>query len=154
MKILLVSPYPPLRDGIANYAAQMASGLRDEGHQVTVLSSQPSAAKWHDDLRTMAGVGADNPESTGFDRVIVQFYPELFFSTVRGPSSIDNGYVPRFSFAWPAVSRCLHTRPLRRQARAGVCGQGYGEHSGVSRNRWSFTRKPNNWSSHGSWAYP
>jgi hypothetical protein len=51
VRILVVTPYPPLRDGIASYAVQLVARLRREGNDVTVLSPGPSAAHLHLDLR-------------------------------------------------------------------------------------------------------
>lgn len=84
MKVLLATPYPPLRDGIAAYAAQVATGLRAEGHHVDVCSPLPSAAPHHADFRTPAGLRALRQLATGFDQVDVQFQPEAWFATLHG----------------------------------------------------------------------
>jgi hypothetical protein len=41
MRILMVSPYPPIRDGIAAYAVQTVAALRREGHEVEVPPPGP-----------------------------------------------------------------------------------------------------------------
>ena len=41
MRILMVTPYAPLRDGIAAYAVQQVAALRAEGNDVEVLSNGP-----------------------------------------------------------------------------------------------------------------
>ncbi len=41
VRILMVSPYPPVRDGLANYAVQEVKRLRAAGHDVEVLSPGP-----------------------------------------------------------------------------------------------------------------
>ena len=47
VRILMVSPYPPIRDGIASYTVQEVAALLDAGHEVEVLSPWPSAAHHH-----------------------------------------------------------------------------------------------------------
>lgn len=84
MKILFVSPYPPLRDGIASYAVQVVAKLRREGHDVTVLSPGPSAAHLHLDLRGPRGAAALAKRVRAYDKLLVQFHPDFFF---RVPSS-------------------------------------------------------------------
>lgn len=84
MKVLLATPYPPLRDGIAAYAAQVAAGLRAEGHAVDVCSPLPSAAAHHADFRTRAGLRTLRDLAVGFDQVDVQFQPEAWFATLHG----------------------------------------------------------------------
>lgn len=79
MRILMVSPYPPTRDGIAAYAVQTVSRLRAEGHDVEVLSPGPSAAHHHLDLLGPRGALALAKRVRGYERVIVQFHPDFFF---------------------------------------------------------------------------
>jgi glycosyltransferase involved in cell wall biosynthesis len=79
VKILVVTPYPPLRDGIASYAVQLVARLRREGNDVTVLSPGPSAAHLHLDLRGPRGAAALAKRVRGYDRLIVQFHPDFFF---------------------------------------------------------------------------
>jgi glycosyltransferase involved in cell wall biosynthesis len=82
MRILMVSPYPPLRDGIAAYALQHVAALRAEGHDVEVLSPTPSAAHHHLDLLTPRGVLALARRARGYDSLVVQFHPEVFYANV------------------------------------------------------------------------
>ena len=79
MKILVVTPYPPLRDGIASYAVQLVARLRREGNDVTVLSPGPSAAHLHLDLHGPRGAAALAKRVRAYDRIIVQFHPDFFF---------------------------------------------------------------------------
>lgn len=79
MRILMVSIYAPARDGIAAYAIQTVKRLRAEGHDVEVLSPGPSAAHHHLDLRGPRGALALARRVRGYDRVIVQFHPDIFF---------------------------------------------------------------------------
>ncbi|MCW2623040.1 MAG: glycosyltransferase [Frankiales bacterium] len=75
----MVSPYPPLRDGIAAYAVQAVAALRAEGHDVEVLSPGPSAAHHHLDLAGPRGALALARRVRNYDRVIVQFHPDIFY---------------------------------------------------------------------------
>jgi glycosyltransferase involved in cell wall biosynthesis len=79
MRILMVSPYPPARDGIAAYAVQTVSRLRQEGHDVEVLSPGPSAAHHHLDLVGPRGALALAKRVRAYDRVMIQFHPDFFY---------------------------------------------------------------------------
>ncbi len=79
MRILMVSFYPPLRDGIAAYALQQVGALRAEGHDVEVLSPGPSAAHHHLDFSGLRGIGALAKRVRAYDKVIIQFHPDLFY---------------------------------------------------------------------------
>ena len=81
MRILMVTPYLPLRDGIAAYAVQSVARLRAEGHEVEVLSPGPSAAHHHLHVASRRGPLALARRVRGYDKVIVQFYPGLFHSS-------------------------------------------------------------------------
>jgi glycosyltransferase involved in cell wall biosynthesis len=83
MKILMVSPYPPLRDGIANYAVQVVGRLMREGHDVHVISPGPSAAHEHLDLFGPKGGGALARRTPGYDRVVVQWHPVFHYADQR-----------------------------------------------------------------------
>jgi glycosyltransferase involved in cell wall biosynthesis len=83
-RILMVAPYPPHRDGIAAYAVQEARRLLLEGHDVEVLSPGPSAAHHHLDLRGPRGGLALAKRVRAYDRLVVQFHPDLFYEV---PSS-------------------------------------------------------------------
>jgi glycosyltransferase involved in cell wall biosynthesis len=85
VKQLMVSPYPPYRDGIANYAVQEVAALRRDGHDVEVLSPLPSAAHHHLPLPSKKGILALADLAKGYDRVVVQFHPDLFFEQWWGP---------------------------------------------------------------------
>ncbi|HEX5494744.1 MAG TPA: glycosyltransferase family 4 protein, partial [Mycobacteriales bacterium] len=79
MLVLMVTAYPPNRDGIAAYAVQSVRALRAQGHQVEVLSPGPSAAHHHLDLVGPRGALALARRVRGYDRVIVQFHPDVFY---------------------------------------------------------------------------
>lgn len=75
----MVTPYPPISDGIASYAVQSVRRLRDLGHTVEVLSPGPSAAHHHIDLRGPRGGLALSRRVVDYDRVVVQFHPDFYF---------------------------------------------------------------------------
>ncbi len=83
MRILLVSPFAPHRDGIATYAVQELRRLRQEGNTVEVCSPQPSAARWHLPLGGPAGMSKLVALAGDHDRVVLQFGPELAFGRCR-----------------------------------------------------------------------
>jgi len=96
VKVLIVSPYPPDRCGIASYTVQVAATLRREGHDVDVVSPQPSAARYSADCaRTVRGVLRVLALSRRADRTVVEFFPDLLFRTMRRDQFIRH---------WPAVA--------------------------------------------------
>ncbi|MGI8697245.1 MAG: glycosyltransferase family 4 protein, partial [Mycobacteriales bacterium] len=104
MKILVVTPYPPARDGIAAYAAQTVRSLRREGHDVEVLSPGPSAAHFHLDLLGPRGglALAKRIRQGRYDRVIVQFHPDFFYpvpNTARDRLRVAVGLLAAFRLA-------------------------------------------------------
>jgi glycosyltransferase involved in cell wall biosynthesis len=86
MRILMVSPYPPIRDGIAAYAVQAVAALRREGHEVEVLSPGPSAAHHHLDLHGPRGPLVLARRVRGYDKVIIQFHPDIFYPVPSTPA--------------------------------------------------------------------
>lgn len=78
MRMLVVTPYPPLRDGIASYAVQAVAALRAQGHEVEVLSPGPSAAHHHLDLVGPRGALALAKRVRAYDRLVVQYHPDVF----------------------------------------------------------------------------
>jgi glycosyltransferase involved in cell wall biosynthesis len=77
MRVLMLSPYPPMRGGIAVYADQMVESLRAEGHQVTVASSERSDAERVLDVAKRGAGWRLALLARRFDRLIVQFQPEM-----------------------------------------------------------------------------
>lgn len=77
----MVTPYPPLRDGIANYAVQMVAQLMRDGHDVRVLSPGPSAAHEHLDLFGPRGALALGRRLAEYDKVVVQWHPVFFYAS-------------------------------------------------------------------------
>ncbi|MGH9056310.1 MAG: glycosyltransferase family 4 protein, partial [Acidimicrobiales bacterium] len=121
MKILMVSPYPPARDGVANYAAQVAAGLRAQGHRVAVVSPTPSAAAHHQPLQTIRGTWRAARLGRRADKTIVQFQPEAFFSGMRLDLFVRHwiGLMVLFS-AGGNVEVVVHEAPYSDGGRAGA----------------------------------
>jgi hypothetical protein len=86
MRILMVSPYPPIRDGIAAYAVQSVAALRRQGHEVEVLSPGPSAAHHHLDLHGPRGPLVLARRVRGYDKVVIQFHPDIFYPHPATPA--------------------------------------------------------------------
>lgn len=109
-RILVVSQYPPVRDGIGAYALQQVRALRRAGHHVEVCSPWPSAAHHHLPLRTPRGPKALRSLMQGFDRVIVHFHPDLFYAAPSTPTSrISTGVALARAFrGGPHVELRLH----------------------------------------------
>ncbi|MCZ2816403.1 glycosyltransferase family 4 protein [Modestobacter sp. VKM Ac-2984] len=110
MRILMVSPYPPQRDGIANYTAQSVAALMREGHDVVVLSPQPSAAHQHLDF--MAGPrawAAMSRRVRGFDKLVIQWHPAFFYrnSSISDRSAVDLAMAAVFKLV-PQVEIWVH----------------------------------------------
>ncbi len=125
----MLSFYPPMRGGISAYAGQLAARLREEGHEVTVASPEPSDAEHVLDLR-QAGAGRELARlAQDSERLVVQFHPELLGdpdSTLRMRSE-SLLRLARGLRAAPSAELCFHevnygagpTAPLlRRLARS------------------------------------
>jgi glycosyltransferase involved in cell wall biosynthesis len=79
VKILVVAPFPPLRDGVGKYAAQEVRALRDEGHDVEVLAPIACAAHYVENFKTVGGGLAKlRGYARRYDRVILQYQPAHF----------------------------------------------------------------------------
>ena len=102
MRILMVSPYPPARDGLANYAVQEVKRLRAQGHDVEVLSPGPSAAHHHLDLVGVRGALALARRVRAYDRVIVQYHPAIFMPPGAAPGERTMIYAV-LAAAWTAA---------------------------------------------------
>jgi glycosyltransferase involved in cell wall biosynthesis/SAM-dependent methyltransferase len=94
----MVSHYPPARDGVAIYAAEIASRLRREGHAVEVVSLEPSAAEHQADFRTNLGLLKVLQLSRRVDRTFIHFIPEQFFKSLK-----RQYFIPH----WPAFAALL-----------------------------------------------
>ncbi len=84
-KTLMVTPYAPYRDGIAAYAIQEVAQRIDDGENVEVLSPLPSAAQHHIALGDTRGALSLLKRASQYSRIVVQFYPELFFGKCTNP---------------------------------------------------------------------
>jgi glycosyltransferase involved in cell wall biosynthesis/SAM-dependent methyltransferase len=94
----MVSHYPPARDGVAIYAAEIATRLRREGHAVEVVSLEPSAAEHQADFRTNLGLLKVLQLSRRVDRTFIHFIPEQFFRSLKRQYFIAH---------WPAFAALL-----------------------------------------------
>jgi glycosyltransferase involved in cell wall biosynthesis len=81
VKVLVISTYPPARDGIARYAAHVVGSLRKRGDAVRILSPEPSAADDHANLSSYRGLTFARKLARAADRTVVEFVPGLFFAT-------------------------------------------------------------------------
>ncbi|MFV0260571.1 MAG: glycosyltransferase family 4 protein [Acidimicrobiales bacterium] len=84
-RVLMVTPYAPYRDGIAAYAVQEVRRMRADGVDLEVLSPLPSAAHHHLALGGVRGITALTARARRYDRVIIQFSPEMMFGACRTP---------------------------------------------------------------------
>jgi glycosyltransferase involved in cell wall biosynthesis len=83
MTTLMVTPYAPYRDGIAAYAVQEVRSRRAAGEDITVLSPFPSAAHQHLRLGGVTGMARLAKLVRGFDRLVIQFFPEMIFGRTK-----------------------------------------------------------------------
>lgn len=132
MRILMVTPYPPLRDGIAAYALQSVARLRAAGDDVEVLSPDPSAAHHHLDLRGLRGPLALARRVRGYDRVIVQFHPDVFF-----PAPCDRWRFVGVCAGLEAVFRAAHDLEVRVHEADYRSGRGGGVAAMAARRMWA-----------------
>ncbi len=103
MKTLMVTPYAPYRDGIAVYAIQEVRQLRAAGEDVEVLSPLPSAAHHHIGLGGPKGFARLLRLVDGYDRVIIQLYPEIVLGACHN-------FVERAA-SWTALAAVCSKRP-------------------------------------------
>ncbi|HJV09637.1 MAG TPA: glycosyltransferase family 4 protein, partial [Acidimicrobiales bacterium] len=132
MRVLMVTPYPPLRDGIAAYAVQSVARLRAEGVDVEVLSPDPSAAHQHLDLRGARGPLALAKRVRNYDKVIVQFHPDMFF-----PVPCDAWRFVAVSAGLEAVFRAARDLEVRVHEADYQSGRGDGVAARAARRMWA-----------------
>ena len=91
MRILVISPFPPLRDGVGKYAAQEVRWLRDEGHEVEVLAPVPCAAHYVEELKGGFRFAKVRRYARRYDRVILQYQPSHYHTRGSGfPRILSN----------------------------------------------------------------
>ena len=83
MTTLMITPYAPYRDGIAAYAIQEVRRRRAAGEELDVLSPLPSAAHIHLKLGGVAGVIKLTAIARKYDRLVIQFFPEMIFGRTK-----------------------------------------------------------------------
>ena len=89
-RVFMLSPYPPMRGGIAVYGGQLAARLRANGDAVIVASPEPSSADCVLDVRRR-GAGIELARLVKrFDRVVIQFQPEMLGDP--GTSRFNRGW--------------------------------------------------------------
>jgi glycosyltransferase involved in cell wall biosynthesis len=89
MRVLMLTPYPPMRGGISAYAGQAVEHLRSAGDEVVVASPEASDAEYVLDVRKR-GAGFKLARLVRrFDRVVVQFQPEMLGDP--GTTRMDRG---------------------------------------------------------------
>lgn len=118
VRTLLVTPFPPTRDGLATYASQLYATWTGEGRSVEVLSPEPSAARFNADMKTTAGMVRAIRLARRFDRVVVQFHPETFFYGMD-PLHFLQGWVGLMAFFGlaPNVEVVVHETPQKAAGR-------------------------------------
>ena len=132
MKILMVTPFPPVRDGIASYAVQTVVALRAEGHEVTVLSPGPSAAHQHLNLVGPRGAAALAKRVRGYDKVIIQFHPDFFY-----PVDASNSERAAISAALAVAFRAAASVEVRLHEIDYRTGSGFGPAAIAARLMWA-----------------
>ncbi|MDP8955881.1 MAG: glycosyltransferase [Actinomycetota bacterium] len=78
MRILVVAPFPPQRDGIGAYAHHQVERLRSEGHDVTVLSPEEGNGDLREPFLGGNALRTAAREGGAYDRIVVHFQPTLF----------------------------------------------------------------------------
>ena len=104
MTVLLVSPFAPYRDGIAAYALQELRRLREASQEVEVCSPLPSAARWHLPLGGPRGMAQLVARAGAYERVVLQFGPELAFGRCRSAAERVG--------VWVGLAALARRRPL------------------------------------------
>ena len=93
MKILMVAPFPPLRDGVGKYAAQEVAALRKEGHEVEILAPLACAADYVENFKSWAGGLAKlRGYARRYDRVLLQYQPAHFHWRRSGPARVASNF--------------------------------------------------------------
>lgn len=128
----MVTPYPPIRDGIGAYAVQWVARLRAEGHEVEVLSPGPSAAHHHLDLQGWRGPLALLRRVRSYDKVIIQFHPDVFY-----PQPFDKWTWAAVSAGLTVVFRAARDLEVRVHETDYAAGRGEGVLARAARAMWA-----------------
>ena len=101
MRILVVAPFPPQRDGIAVYAHHQVERLGAEGHDVTVVSPPDGEGDLRE--RFVGGRALLKAARVGraYDRIVVHFQPSLFHPPRRPVGKV----VASLALLWLALRR-------------------------------------------------
>lgn len=94
MKILYVSPYPPVRDGIGTYTQVLRGALRAAGHEVAVVAVRSHADSPPEVIGALSGYGAPPALRSAVSR----FKPDVIHVQFA---------VPAFGSRTPALVRWL-----------------------------------------------
>ena len=108
--MLVLSPYPPMRGGIAAYGGQLVLQLRREGHEVVVASPEPSDAQLTLDIRRPGSGPRLARLARRFDRLIVQYQPEMLGDPGTPRSVRARAFLRLAASLWaaPSAELCLH----------------------------------------------
>ena len=88
VRVLVIGPYPPMRDGIAVYVRDEVERMRTEGDHVTVLSPPEGKGDVRRPLRGGSALLWAFRHRGGFDRIVVEFQPSLYFAPRRAISKV------------------------------------------------------------------
>jgi glycosyltransferase involved in cell wall biosynthesis len=102
VRVLVVSSYPPRHCGIGAYAAAQVGRLREDGHEVVVLSPLDGDGDERVDFGSGRPFRRAAALAPSFDRVVVHFEPGLYFR--RGAP------VQKVRTAW-ALARLVERTP-------------------------------------------
>ena len=84
MRVVVVGPYPPRRDGVAAYAAAQVDRLRSEGHEVTVISPTDGDGDIRVPFRAAGRPFREAAEAgEDADRIDVHFQPSIYYRPRR-----------------------------------------------------------------------
>jgi glycosyltransferase involved in cell wall biosynthesis/multidrug transporter EmrE-like cation transporter len=101
MRILVVTPFPPRRDGIAAYAHHQVERLRAEGHDVKVLSPPDGDGDLRERFEGGKALFRAARLGRAYDRIVVHFQPTLFHPRRRPAGKV----MASFALLWLAVRR-------------------------------------------------
>ncbi|HEX2090320.1 MAG TPA: glycosyltransferase [Actinomycetota bacterium] len=101
MRILVVAPFPPRRDGIAAYAHHQVERLRADGHDVTILSPPDGDGDLRERFVGGKALFKAGRVGRGYDRITVHFQPSLFHPPRRPIGKV----VASLALLWLAIRR-------------------------------------------------